>query len=335
MRRWRTPALALALLLTGCAGPGRVPEDAGLEPFRQPVELADTPFFPQQAYQCGPAALAGTLAAAGVAVQPHDLVPLVWLPARGGSLQLELVAAARRFDVVPYRVAPEPAALLRELVAGRPVLVLQNLGFASRPVWHYAVLIGYQPDPEVFVLRSGTNPRLEMAGHEFLRSWQLAARWALVLLPAGQLPGADDPGGFLRAVAGLEATGRIEAARTAYAASTRRWPGQPAAWIGLGNAHHAAGDLAAAETAFRRALDVAPRDPVALNNLAETLAARGCLRAAEAALDEGLRAPGPSPALRASLEETRLGLEARAGARAPEPASCRRQTPRSGVRERP
>ena len=39
------------------------------------VELTQTPFFPQQSHQCGPAALATALGASGVDVTPDDLVP--------------------------------------------------------------------------------------------------------------------------------------------------------------------------------------------------------------------------------------------------------------------
>jgi hypothetical protein len=35
---------------------------------------------------------------------------------------------------------------LREVAAGNPVLVLQNLSFAWAPVWHYAVVMGYDAD---------------------------------------------------------------------------------------------------------------------------------------------------------------------------------------------
>ena len=42
------------------------------------LELRDTPFFPQEEYQCGPAALATVLAASGVAVSPDDLTGKVY-----------------------------------------------------------------------------------------------------------------------------------------------------------------------------------------------------------------------------------------------------------------
>ena len=89
------------------------------------VELSGTPFFPQEEYQCGPAALATVLNVAGVAAAPDDLVDQVYLPKQHGSLQIELLAATRRADRIPYRFEPTLVALRAELDAGRPVLVLQ------------------------------------------------------------------------------------------------------------------------------------------------------------------------------------------------------------------
>ena len=90
--------LAVAIVLaSGCASSlqtdrlVRAPED-----FAQRIELKEVPFFPQEAYQCGPAALATVLVAAGASVTPEALAPQAYLPERHGSLQLELVAATRR-----------------------------------------------------------------------------------------------------------------------------------------------------------------------------------------------------------------------------------------------
>ncbi|HKK22781.1 MAG TPA: hypothetical protein VJ947_03765, partial [Pseudohaliea sp.] len=64
------------LFLAGCASVG-VPV-ASLAPAA--VELDATPFFPQQRYQCGPAALATVLSASGVPVEPAALVDEVYIP---------------------------------------------------------------------------------------------------------------------------------------------------------------------------------------------------------------------------------------------------------------
>src|SRR5690606_31071454 len=101
------------------------------------VELAHVPFFPQEDYQCGPAALATVLSASGVDVTADALTRQVYLPGRRGSLQTELVAATRRHGRLPYRLEGGLPALLAQVDAGHPVVVLQNLGFKRWPRWHY------------------------------------------------------------------------------------------------------------------------------------------------------------------------------------------------------
>src|SRR5213075_792450 len=156
-------------LLTGCAG--LAPQTTQLRYTLPPelheyVELKQVPFFPQSEYQCGPAALATVLNASGVKVTPDELVPEVYLPARKGSLQVEMLAAARRHGLVSYQLAPSFADLLREIAAGTPVIVLQNLGFKEG--WHYAVAVGYDYGNGMLQLRSGQNERqdLPFAMHE-------------------------------------------------------------------------------------------------------------------------------------------------------------------------
>ena len=84
------------LLLAGCASRAPVLLPITTQQGSEPrVELTDTPFFPQEAYQCGPAALATLLNANGVAVSPEQLVPQVYLPERRGSLQVETPEGVR------------------------------------------------------------------------------------------------------------------------------------------------------------------------------------------------------------------------------------------------
>jgi tetratricopeptide (TPR) repeat protein len=272
-------SLFSALLLTSCAH--RVPlmeERVASLPPR--VELTDTPFFPQERYQCGPAALATVLNARGVAVTPDELVPQVYLPARQGSLQAEMIAAVRRQGLLAVAIEPELDALLEEVAAGHPVLVLQNLGLDWLPRWHYAVVMGYDLGAQELVLRSGTEPRRITQFGVFLNTWGRSRRWGLVVLTPGNLPASVRPAGYLDAVSGLEALGKLEAARTAYRAASERWPDQGVAWLGLGNSEYALGRYPEAEAALRRALDIKPGEFATWNNLAYALAARQCVRLA-------------------------------------------------------
>lgn len=305
-RRLRRLALCLGVLtLAGCAAPG-VPV---AEMASAPLELEDTPFFPQERYQCGPAALATVLSASGVAVAPEALVDEVFLPGRQGSLQAELIAAARRRGRVPYRPPPSQEALAAELAAGRPVLVLQNLGVSAFPRWHYAVVVGMDPERDAYLLRSGTERRRVTGRGLFLRTWSRSGNWGLVMLGPGELPATDDPDGYLRAVAAVEATGGLALARAGYRAALGRWPGNRLARLGLGNIALAAGEPEEAASHYRLLLAADPDDLVALNNLAEALHRAG--RPAEALpyVERALAAAPAGHPLRPILQRTRRDLE--------------------------
>jgi tetratricopeptide (TPR) repeat protein len=276
-----------------------------------PVELSNTPFFAQEEYQCGPAALATVLSASGVDVSPRDLVPQVYLPGRKGSLQIELSAAARRRGRLPYPIAPQMAALLAEISAGRPVLVLQNLGLESYPIWHYAVVVGFDPGRDELILRSGARPRARMSATRFLRSWEQADSWGLVLLRPGELPAFPSREPYLDAASAMEDMGQSEAAAAAYAAALELWPSSEIAWLGLGNSRYAGGDLEGAESAYRVLLEISPGNVIALNNLAQVLSERGCPCAALKVLRLARDVPTLPPDLRESLGKTEAEIRER------------------------
>lgn len=296
-------ALVMVLALAGCATqPPILPSGTA------PVVLSSTPFFPQQRYQCGPAALAMALQAAGINVRPSELVDKVYIPERQGSLQMEMIAAARRYGRIPYVVESNLQALIAELRGGRPVLVLLNLGWDFYPVWHYAVVFGYRPERDVFLLHSGTERRKVIEVADFLDNWRKAGSWGVVLLRPGELPAGGDVHRYLRAVAGMEAFGALEAAATGYRAAIRRWPAAATAWVGLGNVAYARGNLEAAANAFRQALKRKLGLAAARNNLARVLAERGCRTAALKQIREALGdAP---PGLQASISATRAEIQA-------------------------
>ncbi|HUO81682.1 MAG TPA: PA2778 family cysteine peptidase [Gammaproteobacteria bacterium] len=296
----------------GCTGRGPVLPAAGpTEPAA--VELAGTPFHPQTEYQCGPAALATVLGAAGVAVSPAALADQVYVPARRGSLQIELKAASRRQGVIPYTIRPRLEDLLAQVQAGRPVLVLQNLAFPFWPRWHYAVVVGLDRAQDTLILRSGKTRRLVTPAHRFERTWRWAESWGLVLLRPGDLPADPDAGAYLSAVADSE--GRLPAGdlHAAYAAAARRWPADPVAWFGVGNAAYALGDLEQAESGYRQVLELAPGDPLARNNLAQVLAATGRLELARREIERALAEAAPGTAVYNELSKTRAEILTKAG----------------------
>ncbi|HEY0720774.1 MAG TPA: PA2778 family cysteine peptidase [Gammaproteobacteria bacterium] len=276
----------VTLLLTGCATPRQtVSLRHAPPPVAAQVELTSVPFFPQERFQCGPAALATVLVAQGGDVTPEQLEPEVYLPERHGSLQVEIVAAARRrgYPVYPLE-SPELRNLIAEVAAGHPVLVMQNLGFDWLPQWHYAVVVGYDLTRERVILRSATTRRWQSPFAVFERTWARAGYWGVVILPPDQIPATATPLGYLRAAHDLEEVGALADAATAYHSAVLRWPTEYAAGLALGNIEYRRGNLRTAESVFREALKHHPQQPELWNNLAYTLIARHCATEAAAAL---------------------------------------------------
>ena len=316
--RLAASVVVLAVLLNGCASL-LFPQTAALRdapPAGLPerVELKEVPFFPQEDYQCGPAALATVLSHFKVKVTPDDLVGQVYLPERKGSLQIEILAAARRHGMVSYQLAPRFDDLLREVAAGNPVILLQNLGMGPFERWHYAVAIGYDLGESELVLRSGVKQRqvLPFALHEYV--WKRSDYWAMVALPPERIPASADESRWLAAVAALERVGNTRAARTAYAASVKRWPESVNAAIGLANTHYASRELKQAESVLRALVASRPDSVVALNNLAQTLSDQGQNEEALKLIERAAAAGGP---FASTVSETRELILKRIAGRTP------------------
>jgi tetratricopeptide (TPR) repeat protein len=311
-------AVFLALLLGGCAAP-QTRELLQDETIKLPArrELTKVPFFPQDEYQCGPAALATVLRAAGRQVSPEDLVPLVYVPERKGSFQVEMIAAARRYHLVTVPLQPYVEDVLREVAAGNPVVVLQNLALPFAPQWHYAVVVGYDLDEAKVILRSGRYERLETNMSTFERTWARSQYWAIVALPPERAPVTVTQDAYAEAAVALETKGYIAGARTAYQSALKRWPRNLAAWIGTGNIAYRDKDLLAAEHAFRRAAQLHPDSGIALNNLAQVLLELGKFDEARRA---ALLAVSKGGATQAAARQTLAEIEAKRG-NAPAPAS--------------
>ena len=168
LARLAGPVLAAAAL-AACASPARL-ELAQLPPgVPERVEIAAVPFVPQDELYCGPAALATALTWSGAAVSQAELAPAVFTPGRAGTLQQDMLSAARRHGRLAVAVA-DFGALLAERAAGHPVVVLQNLGLAVAPQWHYAVAVGYDRLAGELVLRSGLEARRRVSFATFERT---------------------------------------------------------------------------------------------------------------------------------------------------------------------
>jgi hypothetical protein len=297
---------ALFFLSAACAP---VPESVSRLPEASFIELDQTPFYPQEEYQCGPAALTTLLAMSGAEVRLDDIVDKVYLPGREGSLQLELAAATRSSGRLPYVIDGTMAAIRKELWAGRPVLILQNLGVATIPLWHYAVVVGIDSGGGEVILRSGTDRRRIMELDTFLRTWRRGEYWAMVVLRPDELPASADRERYFAAISALEETGQLGSAGQAWQTAAVYWPDDNVVRFGLANVAFALGDFGTAGEKYRELLQADGSLVVARNNLALALAEQGRFDEASAEIGRAI-ADNDDPALADELRDTEQTIRA-------------------------
>jgi hypothetical protein len=289
--RWAAACLFLLFLPlgTGCALYGgvmpQVPSGAPL------ARVADVPFYPQDEYQCGPAALAMALTWSGLPVLPEELTASVYTPARKGSLQPDMITAARRRGRMAYPIHGADR-LAAEVGASIPVVVLQNLGLSWYPVYHYAVVTGLDHEAGEVLLNSGLTRSKRTPWRVFENTWG-PDFWGLVVLPPDRMPATVTEKEWLDGAVGLERAGQARSALAAYRAAANRWPASRDAWIGLGNARYSLDDKPGAAEAFRRAAEADPQSGIAFNNLAFVLGELGRMDEAVAAAKKAVSLGGP------------------------------------------
>lgn len=293
----------MLLMLAGCATPqtdGLLRQRGSLPTM---VELVQIPFHPQAENECGPAALAMALNASGVTVTPDDLAPTVFTPGRAGSLQTDMLTASRRHGRIAYPIQ-DLREIMMEIAAGTPVVVFQNLALSWYPRWHYALAIGYDLNQQTMTLHSGLTAQDRLSIKTFELTWARGGHWAIAVLPPNRLPANPQAQVYLAAVRGLEQAKQYDAAAQAYGTALTRWPDDPQALMGRGNALYALNRKAEAAEAFRAATRHHPDAAPAFNNLAHVLAELGQLATAESAARRAIAIGGPfADTARQTLDE--------------------------------
>ncbi|MDX2502010.1 MAG: PA2778 family cysteine peptidase [Deltaproteobacteria bacterium] len=299
--------LLIAGLFFGCTGVQKSESPVLPENLSPGVELEKVPFYPQKKYQCGPSSLAMALTYSDMPITPEALESQVYTPSQKGSLQMAMIGATRRQGRIAYPIHGLNS-LWPELAAGHPVIVLQNLGLSWMPVWHYAVVIGYDFPENYIILRSGVTERKKISFATFEKTWAHSDYWGMLVLKPTQLPAITTENEYLAAVYGLEKTQQNYAAIQGYQTALTRWPKSLVAFMGMGNSRNELGDLHGAEDAFKKAIQHHPNAAVAYNNLAEILSKQGRKPEAVAAAQKAVAIGGP---MKEVYESTLLEIQSK------------------------
>jgi tetratricopeptide (TPR) repeat protein len=271
------------------------------------VKLNDVPFIQQQRYLCGPATLAMVMGHLKVQPDLEHITGQTFTQGMQGTFQSEMISAVRRQGLLALKVSRLPQ-LLEEVAAGHPVIVFQNLGLASFPKWHYAVVTGHDLHGPDIILHSGEKAHQKMDMRLFERSWKLAGHWGLLIMNPDQLSVTASEDDHLAAAAMLETTGKLEAAGLAYQTILKRWPQSELALLGLGNTSFLQQRYHDSAKYFYRAAKLNPDSSIIWHNLALAQGAAGLRQQARVSSQKAL-ATVPQDQMDTYLQSLRQWVE--------------------------
>jgi len=269
--------------------------------------LLDVPYLPQTEDLCGGAAVAMVLRYWGERqAYAEDFAALVDRSASGIRTD-ELAADVRRRGWLsrPFTAGAEPAGewMRQQIDRGRPIVAL----IEARPGrYHYVVVVAWTGE-QVIVHDPARGPFRVMSRGGFDRAWELAARWALLVLPVDDRPSEsvtssspptidtrpapDTCGALVQEMVQLARAGALGGAETGLLAATRLCPRDPAAWRELAGVRFLQSRWTEASASAERAALLDPGDEQGWNLLATS---RFLDDQADAALDAWNRIGRPS-----------------------------------------
>jgi tetratricopeptide (TPR) repeat protein len=257
------------LVFSGCVSTTQQTDsllNLALKEDQKPVRIEGVPFIDQAAGQCGPATLTMALNFQGKKVQVEELSSQVYTPGMKGTLQTDMITATRRQGLIAIPIN-DLESLFKEVRAGHPVIVFENLALSWWPQWHYAIVFGYDLSRETVLMHSGPEKNKEWDIRKFERSWKLGDYWGLVVLTPEELSASANELTHANAAVGLEQMGRKEEALIAYKMMLNRWPTSLTALIGLGNLAFEQKNYAESIRYLKRAAKEHPTSVPARHNL--------------------------------------------------------------------
>lgn len=168
---------ALAVFMIGCAGSSQMARPAG------GLYVEGVPFFPQDEYMCGPAALASVIGYYGADAGMEDVAKEVYSEKLKGTLPMDLLIYARDrgFEAKYYKGSLND---LKESLSRRePLILFLNLGYSFYPVGHYVVAVGMDEGGGIVFAHSGTKKEQAFTFKELEKAWSKTGYSTLLVRP--------------------------------------------------------------------------------------------------------------------------------------------------------
>ncbi|MDI7261638.1 MAG: C39 family peptidase [Thermodesulfobacteriota bacterium] len=143
--------------------------------------IENVPFFPQKAYQCGPASLAGVMNYWGVHATREDIAAEIYSRSAKGTLNLDMILYARGKGLRATHYKGFFEDIKSKIDLGYPVIVLVDLGFWVYQQNHFMVVVGY--DENGIIANSGRERLKPISLKNFIKSWKKTNFWTLLVTP--------------------------------------------------------------------------------------------------------------------------------------------------------
>ena len=162
------------LVLAGCAA--HAPRAGGQETL-----LSGVPFYPDDAYQCGPSSLAAVLNFWKAGVTREEVAAAIFSASARSTLTTDMAWFAREKGFEANSTSGSLDAIRGLIEKGQPVILFVDLGIGPIHKGHYMVVVGVREDG--VVANTGRKSRVFMSRKHLSRIWERTDRWMLVIEP--------------------------------------------------------------------------------------------------------------------------------------------------------
>jgi predicted double-glycine peptidase len=182
MKKYLKPILLICLipLIAGCSMATKAEDNTVLIP--------DIPFFSQEAYQCGPTALAIVLdywykrTGSRNFLTPDQIAADIYSASARGVLGIDLQLYAQKRGFLVHQYSSSLTDLKKNVDQGIPTIVFVNYGFSVYEVNHFMVVKGYAQ--KVVIVNSGKHENQAISEKEMEKIWKRNRYWALAIEPS-------------------------------------------------------------------------------------------------------------------------------------------------------
>lgn len=169
--------LLIGVFVLGCASRNDRAEQ--LEKSSNKILVENVPFYPDDRYWCGPAALSALLNYHGSNVSIEDVADSIYSESAKGTVPFDMVWYAEEIGYDVTKKRGDPASINKWLRRDHPIIVFVDNGNLLYSAHHYMVVVGMS-DHKVIVNSGQTRHKVVSRG-DFRSSWAKENNWMMVI----------------------------------------------------------------------------------------------------------------------------------------------------------